>query len=263
MSIDKKQMIKSFNAAVDHYDQAAALQRIVANKLIIYCKQFSKNPHNILDLGSGTGLLSQQLRYHFKNSQLTCVDIAWKMLQACHMRWKEPFPPQFICSDAETLALQPNTFHLIASNLTLQWAQSLKSTLSLLQQTITPKGSLIFSTLGPQTLRECRQCWEKIDDYVHVNRFTPLEDINCLLEEIGFKVEKIVIENRIQYFDKIEQLLQSLKKLGAHNVNEGRPKGLMGKQKWKLFCDYYDRYKNAENQFPARYEVFYFICQKV
>jgi malonyl-CoA O-methyltransferase len=45
---------------------------------------------------------------------------------------------------------------------------------------------LLFSTFGPDTLRELRQAWASADDRVHVNLFMDMHDIGDLLLASGF-----------------------------------------------------------------------------
>ena len=49
--------------------------------------------------------------------------------------------------------------------------------------------------------------------------------------------------------------MKELKCIGAHNITAGRPRGLMGKNKFKAMLAAYEQYRSPEGLLPATYEV--------
>jgi malonyl-CoA O-methyltransferase len=71
----------AFNKASNDYDDHAFLQKEVASRLDAKLNVITANSEVILDLGSGTGLLSQNLHKRFPDTQLICLDFAQNSLK--------------------------------------------------------------------------------------------------------------------------------------------------------------------------------------
>ncbi len=65
----------------------------------------------------------------------------------------------------------PKRFDLVFSNLAMQWCDDVGSVLSEFRRVLKPGGLLVFTTFGPDTLKELRASWQSVDDAVHVNAF--------------------------------------------------------------------------------------------
>ena len=70
------QVRKSFNKASSIYNENAFLQNEIATRLSEKLKVISVNPEIIIDLGSGTGFLSEKTAKIFPDARLVCVDFA-------------------------------------------------------------------------------------------------------------------------------------------------------------------------------------------
>ena len=60
---------KHFEKSMKNYDQNATVQNLMASKMVFELAKISKNFENILELGSGTGLLTKKIskEINFKN----------------------------------------------------------------------------------------------------------------------------------------------------------------------------------------------------
>ena len=52
---------KHFEKSMKNYDQNATVQNLMASKMVFELAKISKNFENILELGSGTGLLTKKI----------------------------------------------------------------------------------------------------------------------------------------------------------------------------------------------------------
>ena len=87
---------KNFNNASANYDDHAFLQKEIANRLSEKLNVISIDPKIVIDLGSGTGLLSKKISEIFPNTNLVCVDFAQKSLLTNPEKYK-------VCADAYQL----------------------------------------------------------------------------------------------------------------------------------------------------------------
>src|ERR1700749_2674914 len=98
LNLEGARVRSSFDRAASSYDQAAALQRRVADTLLTSFT-FS-NPHSIVDAGCGTGYGTTGLAARFADAQLVALDLAPGMLHATRQRLNHQ---AMICADIQAL----------------------------------------------------------------------------------------------------------------------------------------------------------------
>lgn len=263
-TIDKRQLRAAFERAAGSYDQAAVLQREISNRMLARLEYIKYQPGVILDAGSGTGYGTQQLVKRYPQSRLIAVDIAWSMLT--HARpntawWQRLLPLQqqrsdYVCGDIEQLPFKNESVGMIWSNLALQWCNNLEHTFAEMHRILRADGLLMFSTFGPDTLKELRQSFAGIDGYRHVNRFVDMHDIGDLLLNNRFSTPVMDMEYITLTYDDVISVMRDLKAIGAHNVIQGRRQGLMGKNQWRQVLDAYETLRR-NGKLPATFEVVY------
>lgn len=263
-TLDKKQLRGAFERAATSYDQSAVLQREISNRMLSRLEYIKYRPDVILDAGSGTGYGSQQLAKRYPSSPLIAVDIACAMLLQARpntawwqriMPWQQQ-PTNYVCADIEQLPIKNDSIGMIWSNLALQWCNDLNRTFADMHRILSADGLLMFSTFGPDTLKELRQSFAKADSHQHVNRFVDMHDIGDLLVNNRFSTPVMDMEYITLTYDDVISVMRDLKAIGAHNVIHGRQLGLMGKQRWRQAIDAYETLRQG-GKLPATFEVIY------
>lgn len=264
--IDKQQVKRAFSRAAQSYDAAAVLQREVCQRMLERLDYVRLQPQRVLDVGSGTGWGTRQLAQKYPAAPVVALDIALGMLQAARgpQPWWQKFRarPPMVCGDVEALPFASDSFDLVWSNLAVQWCNDLPATLADLHRVLKVDGLLMFSTFGPDTLRELRQAFQGVDGHTHLNRFADMHDIGDMLLAGGFAEPVMDMEYLTLTYDDVRGVLQDLKAIGAHNATAGRGRGLMGKQAWAHLLDNYERFRR-DGKLPATYEVVYGHAWKV
>lgn len=263
-SLDKRHLRNAFERAATDYDQAAVLQREVSNRMLSRLEYIKYLPGVILDAGSGTGYGSQQLAKRYPDSQLIAVDIAWAMLSHARpeitwwQRWAPLHKPQtyHVCADIEQFPVKDDSVGMVWSNLALQWCNDLDHTFSEMNRVLHTNGLFMFSTFGPDTLKELRQSFARVDASSHVNRFIDMHDIGDLLVHNGFSTPVMDMEYITLTYPDVISVMRDLKAIGAHNVTQGRRQGLTGKTMWKKAIDQYEALRR-DGKLPATFEVVY------
>jgi malonyl-CoA O-methyltransferase len=127
-------LAERFSKASSQYDQHSPIQHQAAQHLWNWLhKQLPSQfqPKQCLDIGCGTGTLTQHLLQHYPNTPVHAIDIAPGMLQ--HLRHKHPSPWLHThCLNAEhipTQSIAPSTATLLLSNMCAQWFEHLHHTL--------------------------------------------------------------------------------------------------------------------------------------
>ncbi|MGY6274715.1 malonyl-ACP O-methyltransferase BioC [Methylomonas sp. MgM2] len=251
---DKTKVRRSFSSAARSYDDMAELQRRVGLELL---KRFPLDEGSgvLLDLGCGTGFLSNQLAMRVTDQRLIALDLAFPMLQTCRCNYPN-MAARFVCADAESLPFSAGSVAQIYSNLALQWVQDLAATLAGFKDVLKRNGRLVFAIFGPETLAELKSAWAAVDNYIHVNTFYDTEAIEGFLELAGFRnicCERVVYKSR---YPSVVSLMRELKGIGAHNVNRGRNPKPTTKIRLQKMIDCYEA-QMSDRHIMASYEIIF------
>lgn len=255
--INSRDVSSAFSNAAKDYDAASLLQQTIADRLIESFEFININPKHILDLGSGTGFGSEKLKHFFKKAQFYQCDISTEMLKVSRKKSPVFFSKNhFLCANASQIPVANDQFDLVFSNLMLQWCHDLEPVFKEVKRVLKPNGVFLFSSFGPDTLKELRECWQRIDGDVHVNAFVDMHDIGDSLMRNGLSEPVLSVEHIVLTYDECKDLMRELKAIGAHNINKGRRKTLTGKQRLKQVISHYESFRE-EDKLPATYEVVY------
>ncbi len=257
MKLQKQTIADSFSKAAPNYEASAFLQKEVASRLLERLELMNVSPKNILDAGCGTGFCTRILDKKFSKAKTIGVDLAPGMIQNANQQKGFFNKIDYQVADIEQLPFADNTFELVFSNLAVQWLIEPKQVFLELNRVLKPGGLLIFSSLGPDTLMELKQSWQKVDQNIHVNDFLDMHII-------GDQVYNARFDNTVMDRDVITLtyqtmlgLMKDLKAIGAHNMDTERQKGLSGKSTFEKLKNAYEVFRWEDGQLPATYEVVY------
>ncbi len=260
--IDKKQVRRAFNRAAHNYDAVAVLQREVCRRMLERLDYIKLQPARVLDAGSGTGWGTRQLAQRYPAAQVVALDMALGMLKvACEQSgwWRKLFSSSqqsHVCADVEALPLAANSVEMAWSNLTLQWCNDLPATFREFHRVLKTDGLLMFSTFGPDTLKELRSVFYGVNGYSHVSRFTDMHDLGDMLAHSGFAEPVMEMEIITLTYADVKSVMQDLRGIGAHNATAGRAQGMMGKAAWQQVLERYESFRR-DGKLPATFEIVY------
>ncbi|MEY8347661.1 malonyl-ACP O-methyltransferase BioC [Bacillus cereus] len=223
--INKTLLQKRFNGAAVSYDQYASVQKKMAQQLLsIMKKHYHKmSSIRILELGCGTGYLTEQLAVSFPNAEIIAIDFAESMIAVAKTR-NHVESVTFRCEDIEHLTLS-ESFDVIISSATFQWLNDLQTTVKSLYRYLFEGGLLLFSTFGDQTFQELHTAFQHAKEEKNIQssssvgqRFVTREQLKDVCESVTGDVH--VSETcYIEKFATVREFLQSIRKVGATNSN--------------------------------------------
>jgi malonyl-CoA O-methyltransferase len=260
--LDKARVRASFDRAAPTYDAAAVLQAEVRTRMFSRLDLLKLAPQAILDAGCGTGHASIALARKFNKSRIISLDIAMGMLRQARKRqnWFKRslglMRQSLLCADIENLPIQSSSTGLVWSNLALQWCNDLDLVFQEARRVLQPEGLIMFSTFGPDTLKELRLAANADPNHVHVSRFIDMHDIGDALIRAGFTAPVLDVEHFVLTYDDVMGVMRDLKAIGAHNATNGRNRGLQGKGFLKKLTENYEQFR-ADGKLPATFEVVY------
>lgn len=253
----KDRTYRAFQRAAATYDAAAVLQQEVGRRLLERLDVIRIEPTRILDVGAGTGEASGALLRRYPRAQVLALDLAPAMLQRARRRGRLWRRPLCISADAEALPLLPASVDLIVSNLALPWVTDLDRTFASFIRTLRPGGLLLFSSFGPDTLKELRQAWAAADDHVHVHDFIDMHDVGDALLRAGFINPVMEAEHITLTYRDLDALVHDLRATGGGNIASGRRTGLTSPRAAAAMRAAYERWRQPDGRLPASCEIVY------
>ncbi|MGJ8662136.1 MAG: malonyl-ACP O-methyltransferase BioC [Marinicella sp.] len=258
MSLEHHLIQAAFDAAAKQYELHAVLQRESLTRLLERLTDDLKTaPQQILDLGCGTGWAVPELLSLYPQSQIIAADFAQSMVDLV------PEHAQVTArqTDAHAIDVHAQSCDLVFSNLMIQWCDE-STVLQEIKRALKPGGHLHLTTMGEHTLHELKFAWQKIDDQPHVNDFVPAAKIADLTMQLGF--EDVIADSEFitMTYANVIDMMRDLKNIGAHNVDNNRPKGLTSPKVIKQLEKNFAEFRTEDGLYPATYELVYLRARK-
>lgn len=148
----KERVRLSFDRA-EGYDGAATVQRLAAQRLAAKLAETLKGrkPQRILEIGCGTGLLTEQLVRLWPDAQIVATDFAPHMLERA--RRNGVATTVYELMDAANPTVE-GPFDVVCGNLVMQWLEHPKHVLTRLGELLAPNGVLAVTALLDGTFAE-------------------------------------------------------------------------------------------------------------
>ena len=258
--LDKRRVRLHFDRAAPTYERAAALQAEVAARLIERLDLIRLQPRTILDAGCGTGRMARALLARYPQARVVALDFALGMLRQAHRRaapwWRLATGARRmlrVCGDLDRLPLREGSIDMVCSNLALEWSAAPEAALRESLRVLARGGLLIFTTLGPDTLRELRAAHPEPDTGVH--RFLDMHDLGDMLVHAGYADPVMDMERITLTFPDFAALARELRDSGCTAATPV-PAGLRG----RAFRSRLERgYEAArrDGTLPASFEIVY------
>jgi malonyl-CoA O-methyltransferase len=148
---------------------------------------------------------------------------------------------------------------MVWANMLLHMSADPQALIAKWHRALGPDGFLMFSCLGPDTLRELRDLYETLGWPPPAHEFTDMHDWGDMLVNAGFAEPVMDMERITLTFNAPERLLLELRQLGR-NLHPGRFPGLRGRT-WRV------QWMNAwlqqappatsSGQLPLTFEIIY------
>jgi malonyl-CoA O-methyltransferase len=253
--LDRNRVRRLADRAARHYDSAAWLPLQVASVLMEHLQPVRFQPARILDVGAGTGICSRLLTRHYPRARVISVDSSLAMLRAGRGRGPRWFSKRTLAAgDGEALPLADNSVDLLVSSLMLPSCPTPDAVLLEFHRVLKPGGLLMFSSLGPDTLRELRAAWSVVDGQVHVHAFIDMHDLGDALLRAGFSDVVMDTERLTGCYPDVAALMTELKGLGVSNAARGRGKTLTAPGRLAAMVSEYEGFRE-QSHLPASFEV--------
>ena len=261
--VDVRQVRRNFDRVAARYGDAAFVAREVDRRMLERLDYVRIEPQRILDLGCSNGASLTALRERYRDAQLIGADFSLPMLRAGQqqksllgrlMPFLKPQASALCAADAEQLPLKPGSLGLVWSNLLLYWLEEPRPVFREVHCTLQTGGLFMFSTFGPDTLRELASAFD--DGYAHTQRFTDMHDLGDMLVECGFADPVMDMEVLTLTYASVDDLVSELRVAGETCAMTARRHSLAGRSLWERARRAYVAL-SRDGRVPATFEVVY------
>ncbi len=259
-SIDKR-IRQAFSDSALHYDILTSLHKEIGRELLTKVREIEPC-ERVLDIGMGTGWMTNRLANIFAESKVIGIDFAEGMV---HYARGEYDTFAGIQADAIHLPFKDKTFDLIVSNLAFQWIDDLPLALEGCHAKLKDKGTLCATLFGRNTLHELFETLQKVwakpgqTKELHIKQLVTQEQIATALKEAGFQNLHVDYERIKVRFPDMMGLIKWTKDIGANHLERN---AFIGKELLNAANNYYNTHYKDHLGIYATFEVVWIFGKK-
>ncbi len=247
------EICNAFHQKASTYEDAARAQRLIGETLFERLSYIKLTPRYVLDLGCGTGLLTNALQAQYPDALVIGLDRAHGML--CEAGSKVAGLVSLVEGDMHALPFPSGMFDLVFSNQVFHWSTDWKKLMREVNRVMHVGGCLMFSTLGPDTFLELKN--QKNQTFSHANEFMDMHDLGDIMLNEHWVDPVVDMDKLTVHYESVLKLFRSLNRQGVRNMNPKRNPGLTGRGSFRAFEASVEAHKTEKGQFPLTYEVVY------
>ena len=205
MQINPKLIKNQFEKNIDTYNKNASVQKLMAEKLVTETAKIKGEFDNILELGSGAGLLTKEIVKTIKFKKYFANDLVEKSQTYV----KDIIPDTvFYCGNAQKI--KPSAkMDLIISNAMFQWFKTIDA--DNYKNLLNSGGIFAFSSFSPENFKEIRELTGLSLDYRTIDELT-------LIFEKNFEILHVEEFIHTLKFSTPLELLAHMKNTGVNSL---------------------------------------------
>jgi malonyl-CoA O-methyltransferase len=254
VTADKTLVACRFARSLATYDGAAFVQREMAGQLVDRLLEAAGTDRfeDVLELGCGTGLLTEQMVSRCRVRRLVLNDLVDEC-EATARRVRERgcgVEVEFLPGDMEALAV-PGLYDLVISNAALQWAGDLAGMLERIAGWLRPGGIVAAAAFGPANFVEISQLTGLSLRYEGAAEWCEMLGRDYDLLHVGEEV-------RTLWFLSARDILRHLKQTGVNALDP---------RSWtpgeiRCFCRDYEEQFALDRRVPLTYHPLVVIARR-
>jgi malonyl-CoA O-methyltransferase len=277
---DSRLLRRIFDRRAATFPEVAFLPREIAERMRERLDYIKLNPASVLDVGCGPGEDLPALRQRFPEAPVFGTDLSLAMLQravqhdAGDTSWRRFLPasigralgargPRFAQADFAELPFAHGAFELLWSNLALHWHPRPDLVFGEWQRVLKVNGLLMFSTLGPDTLKELRGAWAEVEaahgvpTRSHVIDFVDMHDLGDMLVENGFEIPVMDQETITVTYRSADKLLADVRRWGAYPFERETGTAHAARRLYRALAAALEARRREDGTIPLTFEIIY------
>jgi malonyl-CoA O-methyltransferase len=253
---------RNFARAAAHYESFAVLSREVAARMLERLTLMQSTPQRVLDLGSGTGIAARAVAERYPAAEILALDLSLPMLQQqTHPGgWRRAWRMlsgrsgrNSICADFERLPMRSSSVDMVIANLALHWGGAPAVAFGEAAAVLRAGGLFMFTTFGPDTLKELAQATAGESTPTPVHSFIDMHDLGDALIAGGFSDPVMEMEKLTLTYENLEGLWRDLRGMGG--ISTHAPSAGLRTPRWQArVAQRYERLRQ-NGRLPATFEL--------
>ena len=208
MQVNPKIVKKQFEKHMDKYNQNAIVQESLAKKMVDALCNIQTSYDNILELGSGTGLLTQEIVKRLRYKKYFANDLILNS-----KKYLDKILPEYSFIQGNAGKIKPPVkMHLIISNAMFQWFKNLEKQTHYLSAFLERDGILAFSIFSPDNFKEIRETCGLTLNYKSI------DEIKSALNK-DYKILYAEEYTQVLNFSSPLELLAHMKNTGVNSLS--------------------------------------------
>jgi malonyl-CoA O-methyltransferase len=160
-----------------------------------------------MEVGCGTGILTQHLIHRYPHGRFIITDICPEMVSHCVRKYNDTPNMTFKVMDGDR-PTSDRAFDIIASSMSLQWFDDPIESIKRQRRNLAPDGRVAYATLGQDNFPEWRETLDRMGEPVGLIQMPVLPGV--------------VFQESIQVdYGSAEKFLATLRSTGAHQPRPG------------------------------------------
>ncbi len=248
-----------FSRAAKTYTQSAMVQRDVVEKLCGFLSD-SSSPIRILEIGCGTGGLTEKLLQKFPFAKIDAVDIAGGMIEHCRSKFSENSRLNFFVCDV-MLFDSAEKYDLIVSASALHWIDDLNALFSKLKNLLVESGGLIFSLMLDETFSELQTAKRAVLSSDKIGSVLPsFSTVFDAVGNAGFLIKKAMPFSSQTIYKSTQQFLREISAQGVTAGSVSRSQTVLTRGELRQVAEKYDELFSVESGVVATFACAIFVC---
>lgn len=242
------------------------LYREMARRMAERLEMVRITPTRILDAGCGLGADRLSLQKRYPTAAWVGVDQSAQMLQLG--RASEQAAQGFmrrlfhsgrrsqsarIAANMGQLPVAGQSIDLIWSNAAVHWLDNIPEAFKEFNRVLSVGGLLMFSTFGPDTLKQLRDAIRFVSGAARIHDLTDMHDVGDMLVHGGFSDPVMDMETLTLTYADPWQALRELQRAGSVSANPAGARGLTTRQFWNEVLAHWQ--KDDEGRYPLTFEL--------
>lgn len=223
---------RRFDRAADSFDDFDFVHRLTCDGLLLRLRPMLVTASTIVDLGCATASACKPLQKRFPGAHVIALDFSARMLRRAAQRrgWFSRF--SLLQADANAIPLASQSVDLVFCNQLLPWITDTTALFAEVDRVLRANGLFVFAALGPDSLGELRDAWQRVDAGPHVVPFPDMHNLGDAAVRAGMRDPVLDVDRlRVTYADA-DALFRDLTGSGARNCLVDRRTTLTGKHRF-------------------------------
>lgn len=242
--LNSKDVRRRFDRAAAGFDSVDFIHSSMRKGLLARLAPMVVDASRIVDLGAATGSAAPLLAKRFRGAHVVAVDVSGDMLRLAKKRRSWFARVSAVQADANSLPFADHSVDVVFSNLLLPWIDNPARVFAEIARVLRDNGLFLFSTLGPDSLKELREAWGGSDPDVHVRQFPDMHDIGDAAVRAGLRDPVLDVDRLLVTYRTTEALFADLSAVGARNSLRRRSRSLGGARRFREMANALDRSRN-------------------